>query len=337
MLNLKLGLAALGMEVSAWTTVALLHERSDAALAGYLLLHALACVLLSLTLLPLLRQRQGRPGWTLLLIMACSYAIPVAGFVGVVVAFVFLTLYRRPRRRDDFEMLESPEFDQHEKRRNSFRHIGMRSFLTNTRAPLHARMRAMSALQYVGGRTATPLLRTAMGDASEDLRLLAYGMLDTLEQRISRAVDLELKALRAAQAEEGPEHPGPLTLKAVHNLSDLYWEFIYQDLAQGDLREYASRESLRYGEQALALQPDSALLCLRRGLLLHELGQFEEASQAYDKAHALGLPATRVLPYQAELCFERRDFTRTRELMQQLDQWSALPRLRPIIDYWSAR
>ena len=71
MLNLKLGLAALGMEVSAWTTVALLHERSDAALAGYLLLHALACVLLSLTLLPLLRQRQGRPGWTLLLIMAC--------------------------------------------------------------------------------------------------------------------------------------------------------------------------------------------------------------------------------------------------------------------------
>ena len=147
MLNLKLGLAALGMEVSAWTTVALLHERSDAALAGYLLLHALACVLLSLTLLPLLRQRQGRPGWTLLLIMACSYAIPVAGFVGVVVAFVFLTLYRRPRRRDDFEMLESPEFDQHEKRRNSFRHIGMRSFLTNTRAPLHARMRAMSALQ----------------------------------------------------------------------------------------------------------------------------------------------------------------------------------------------
>ena len=212
MLNLKLGLAALGMEASAWTTVALLYERSDAALAGYLLLHALAFVLLSLTLLPLLRQRQGRPGWTLLLIMACSYAIPVAGFVGVVAAFVFLTLYRKPRRRDDFEMLESPEFDQHEKRRNSFRHIGMRSFLTNTRAPLHARMRAMSALQYVGGRTATPLLRTAMGDASEDLRLLAYGMLDNLEKRINRAIDHELNALQAGAAgfllkHTPPPHP----------------------------------------------------------------------------------------------------------------------------------
>ena len=248
MLNLKLGLAALGMEVSAWTTVALLHERSDAALAGYLLLHALACVLLSLTLLPLLRQRQGRPGWTLLLIMACSYAIPVAGFVGVVVAFVFLTLYRRPRRRDDFEMLESPEFDQHEKRRNSFRHIGMRSFLTNTRAPLHARMRAMSALQYVGGRTATPLLRTAMGDASEDLRLLAYGMLDNLEKRINHAIDQKLQTWHGAQA-AGDEVQ---SMDSARQLADLYWELVYQALVQGDLRDHACTQALHYCEYVLA-------------------------------------------------------------------------------------
>ena len=25
----------------------------------------------------------------------------------------------------------------------------------------------------------------------------------------------------------------------------------------------------------------------------------------------------------------------TRALMQRLDQWSALPRLRPVIDYWN--
>ena len=332
MLNLKLGLAALGMEVSAWTTVALLHERSDAALAGYLLLHALACVLLSLTLLPLLRQRQGRPGWTLLLIMACSYAIPVAGFVGVVVAFVFLTLYRRPRRRDDFEMLESPEFDQHEKRRNSFRHIGMRSFLTNTRAPLHARMRAMSALQYVGGRTATPLLRTAMGDASEDLRLLAYGMLDNLEKRINRAIDHELDTRQAAEKAADEARIS----QSSQRLSDLYWELIYQDLVQGDLHQHALRESLRYWEEVLRSEPDNASLVLRQGRLLHALARHDEAQSAYTRARALGLPATRILPYQAELCFAQRDFAQTRALMQELGQWSALPRLRPVIDYWTA-
>ena len=57
--------------------------------------------------------------------------------------------------------------------------------------------------------------------------------------------------------------------------------------------------------------------------------------QAYVQARALGLPATRVLPYQAQLCFGRRDFAQTRALMQSLDQWSALPRLRPVIDFWN--
>lgn len=338
MLNPKFGLSAVFMELAAWSGILLLHESSDTALISYLLAHALASALLSLFVLPLLPATQTRPRLPMLaLLMLWIYAVPIAGFLGMLAGALVLRFYRSPSTHSTFESLQLPEFDQHQRIKGSFRQTGLRSFLGNPEVPQKDRMRALVSLQHVSGRVASPLLRNVLNDPSEDLRLLAYGMLDTLEQRISRAVDLELKALRAAQAEEGPEHPGPLTLKAVHNLSDLYWEFIYQDLAQGDLREYASRESLRYGEQALALQPDSALLCLRRGLLLHELGQFEEASQAYDKAHALGLPATRVLPYQAELCFERRDFTRTRELMQQLDQWSALPRLRPIIDYWSAR
>ena len=57
MLNLKLGLSALGLELSAWSTLILLQERSDGALLSYLLLHAAASVALSLTLLPLLPKR----------------------------------------------------------------------------------------------------------------------------------------------------------------------------------------------------------------------------------------------------------------------------------------
>jgi hypothetical protein len=51
----------------------------------------------------------------------------------------------------------------------------------------------------------------------------------------------------------------------------------------------------------------------------------------------MGLPATRILPYQAELAFAQRDFAQTAQLVRGLDQWDALPRLRPVIDYWSAR
>ena len=307
---------------------------TDSALASYLLVHALACVMLSLFLFPLLSTRQARPRLAIvLLMMVCSYAVPLAGFLGVLAAALVLRLYRKPATHTEFESLQMPEFDQHQRRQGHFRHAGLRSFLGNIHAPIQSRLRAMVALQYVSGRTASPLLRTVLSDPSEDLRLLAYGMLDTLEKRVNNSIDAEMGTLRAAQAEGG--NAGLRTLESAQRLSDLYWELIYQDLVQGDLRKHAIQESLRYCDWVLAEQADNAQLCLRRGRLLHEQKRPDEAAQAYAQARELGLPATRVLPYQAELCFDRKDFAQAHALMQELGQWSALPRLRPVVDYWS--
>ncbi len=333
MLNLKLGLSALGLEISAWSTAWWLQERSDGALLSYLALHAGASVLLSLSLLPLVPKRIAQPRWAALLLMiACSYGIPIAGFIGVVLAFITLHLYREKLGPVAFDSVQLPEFDQHQKRHSNQHHVGLRSFLGNTQAPLDSRLRAMAALQYVPGRTASPLLRTVLSDPSEDLRLLAYGMLDTLEKRLHRALDHELDPRQAAEkvADEAR------ILQSSQRLSDLYWELIYQDLVQGDLHQHALRESLRYCEEVLRSEPDNASLVLRQGRLLHALARHDEAQSAYARARALGLPATRILPYQAELCFAQRDFAQTRALMQELGQWSALPRLRPVIDYWTS-
>ena len=336
MVNLKLGIAALLLELGAWSGPLLMGGQADSALASYLLVHALACVMLSLFLFPLLSARQARPRLAIvLLMMVCSYAVPVAGFLGVLAAALVLRLYRKPATHTEFESLQMPEFDQHQRRQGHFRHAGLRSFLGNIHAPIQSRLRAMVALQYVSGRTASPLLRTVLSDPSEDLRLLAYGMLDTLEKRVNSSIDAEMGTLRAAQAEGG--NAGLRTLESAQRLSDLYWELIYQDLVQGDLRKHAIQESLRYCEWVLAEQSDNAQLCLRRGRLLHEQKRPDEAAQAYAQARELGLPATRVLPYQAELCFDRKDFAQAHALMQELGQWSALPRLRPVVDYWSGR
>lgn len=336
MLNLKLGLSALALEISAWGGPLLLREQSDAALLVYLLGHGGASLLLAVMLLPLLKVARIQPRWAALALIAVfSFAIPIAGFLGVILAVVALRVYGSTATASEFHSLQLPEFDLHQRMQGSFRQAGLRSFLGNARAPASARMSAMVALQFVSGRVASPLLRTVLSDPSEDLRLLAYGMLDALEKRINRAIDVELKALRNAQEQEGENTPGPLTLEACQRLSDLYWELVYQQLVQGDLRDHAIKQSLHYCDQVLEHNPGQPQLTLRRGRLLHELGHLDEASAIYDKARALGLPATRVLPYQAELAFERRDFTQAQQLVHELGQWDALPRLRSVIDYWS--
>ena len=336
MASLKLGLYALMLEISAWTGVFLLDAGNDAKLSWYLIIHLFASLLLATFAAALLPAGPARQRIALLCLMAgCSYGVPVAGFIGVAIGVILLRLYRAPPEQEIFESLQLPVFDPHQRQQSGFRQSGLKSFLGNSAVPMNARIGAMVALQYVPGRVSSPLLREVLSDPSEDIRLLAYGMLDNQEKRINRAIDEELKAFSAARQDEGDEAPGAGMLEAAQRLSDLYWELVYQDLAQGDLRDYAIGESRRYCELVLTRQPDNAPLNLRLGRLLHEAGEVDAAETTYQRARALGLPATRVLPYQAELCFERRDFAGARRLMLELANWGSLPRLRPVINYWT--
>ena len=326
--DFRLGILALLGEFGAWGIVAQAGWPADAALLAYLVVHAFASFLaaaFAIAFLPSARPRLP----TLLLMAAGSYAVPVFGFVGLLFGVQILYAYGHRRRPAEFESLQLPEFDPHQQPNGTFRQSGLRSFLANTRAPMAARLGALVSLQYVPGRVASPLLRDVLTDPTEDIRLLAYGMLDNREKRINQGIDEELKKFNAADAES------PTAQAAARRLSDLYWELVYQRLALGDLRQYAIDESLRYCEQVLAQHPASAAMILRRGRLRHEQGDYVAAEADYRQAQALGLPATRVLPYLAEARFEQRDFAGASRLVQELSAWNSLPRLRPIVDYWT--
>ena len=64
------------------------------------------------------------------------------------------------------------------------------------------------------------------------------------------------------------------------------------------------------------------------------MGRLEEADAAYRRARELGLPASRVVPYLAELAFARRDFTQVRALLQTMQDWEGLSRLQPVLKFW---
>ena len=195
----------------------LLDGYSDAALLSYLLAHAAACVLLAVFTLPLLSAEQSRPRMPMLALMAvCSYAVPLAGFIGVFLGTLVLRLYRAARPIEDFQSVHLPEFDLHQRIQSGFRQTGLRAVLGNSEVPARSRMRAMVALQHMPGRISSPLLRNVLNDSSEDLRLLAYGMLDALERNISRSIDKELDILREAEEKRG-RPLGPTGLQAAEN------------------------------------------------------------------------------------------------------------------------
>ncbi len=331
MFQQKLGLYALTLETSAWAGMTM-GVRDDRVLLFYLLAHGGACILLALIALPFLPAhlpKQRLPVLALMFIVC--YAVPVLGFVAVI-SGVFLLHTRRPIvRSDTFKAVDMPEVDPHLRSGTGFRQAGMRSFLSNAKAPLATRMRALVALQNVSGRIASPLLRDVLTDPSDDIRLLAYGMLDNKEKLLNQSIHNETTHFNSASA------GSPEQIEAAKRLADLYWELVYQELAQGDLRQHALEQSLHYTEISLNQTPNDAGLHLRQGRLLQSLGHAQAALRAYNQALALDLPKSRIVPYLAEVAYDIGDFDTVRALMNEMGDWQSLPRLRPVIRYWSAQ
>ncbi len=328
MSQLKLAFLALLFELSAGMQLLVSGSHSDLRFVSFLLTHMLAsAVLASLVLLSLGGRIGGARRWSWLFIFALSSFIPVLGMVGVLLALVCLPLLPALDARSRFRSLMLPALDPHEyQQTGAFRQAGLGHFLRNERAPVDQRLRALVGLQNAPARFSSPLLRDLLSASSEDLRLLAYGMLETREKRLNTEIHTWRLAWQNATSEAARR-------AAARRLSALYWETIYQELAQGDLRRHAAEESLRFLEASL--EEADASLHLRHGRLLHELGRNEAAEAAYRRAIELGLPAPRVNPYLAELAFLRRDFTEVRRLLMSLRDYPDQRRLEPVLRFWS--
>jgi len=325
----KLALTALTLEASAWGSL-LLGSSSDHTLLLFLLAHAGASALIALAAQALLPARLATPRLPVFLFLfGTGFVVPVLGFAAVAGGVFFLRTLAPRSRQDSFGAIELPEIDVHQGTGKGFRQAGMRAFLANTRAPVASRLRALVALQNVSGRVASPLLRNVLADPSDDIRLLAYGMLDKKEKLLNEAIHQQAGRLRRA-TEGSAEH-----LDAARKLAELYWELVYQELTQGDLRAHALQQSLTYTTLALARAPDDAALHLRHGRLLQSLGQPHAARAAYHRALELGMPKIRIVPYLAEAAYDLSDYAGVSALMQELADWQSLPRLRPVIAYWN--
>ena len=286
-------------------------------LGGYLLLRGLASGALALLLHSLV------PG---ALLFSVSFAVPLVGVVGILAAARMMRAGAARRPRHDFEMHALPLYEGTGETPGARSRAGIRVRLSNPAAPTEARLRALLAMQAMPARMANPVIREMLADASDDLRLIAYGILDTREKtinaRIHEAVGQLAQADRAGQA-------------ALHKqLAELYGELVYQGLVQGDLRLHATAQARAHVERALDIDAGDAALHALAGQIALSSGDHQAAQVALEQARLLGLPQSRVLPYLAEVAFAARRFGEVRACAALLAGRPNLHSVEQVVDYW---
>ena len=324
----KLIFLALSFELSS-IGLLFVDSHSIVLIGSYLLLHATGCIFLALALALVLpkQYRQPRP-WVLLYLFSANFFMPLVGLLcvtsGVLLGF---WLPRRTRSRD-FDTTRSPRFTTHRNHEGTgFRGGQVRAQLGNPSAPLDQRMKALAAVQDTPARATGSLLRSLLADPTDDIRLLAYGILDGKEKNITQRI-IETRHLLQATSQ-------PTEQFSLYKLiAELYWELIYQDLVQGDMRFFSAEQVRKYANDALQIeQSDAGLWFLLTRLELF-CGQVDAAEHALYQAQQCSFARERLLPYFAELRFLQRRFAEVRAMFDELADRPGLPALAQSRRYW---
>ena len=295
----------------------------------YLAAHGAASALLAAVAWGLFPANYRRPVVAAYSLLFCfAFFIPLLGAGGLLAAVLVGVLMPREWRYQDFGEIERPTFAPHANDGEARLRIGaMRSLLLDPEARIEVRIRSLVAIQSMPMRVAAPLLRKLLADPSEDLRLLAYGMIDSAEKRITALIDEE-------QAKLSPAASAPLRLSNLRRLVELHWELVYGGLVLGDVRDHVITTALRHLQSALRIAPVDAGLWLLRGRLLQAQGRTSEAGEALNLAVSCGVDESRALPYLAELAYLERRFPLVRDYLGLLASRQLTPITAPLVSFW---
>jgi polysaccharide biosynthesis protein PelE len=314
------GVAALLAKLSSWQALALFvpaHAGASAALA-----------LAAWLLLP--RSYRSPKRWTIAFMFSFSFFVPVLGAVGLATGVVGMLYFKKRVRADAYDDVDLPRFDPRlAYKPPHFVGSGIRSLLTNPKIRGDMKLRALMAVEAMPPALSTPVIRQALADPVDDVRLLAYGMLDGREKRIRALIRLEDEKLKADPSEE-------TRFASLKRLTALYWELIYQALVQGDLLRDAATRGMDCCKQAMLLKPDDAWLWFAQARLHMRGGDLDGAEAAFRAADRLGYGKHRVAPMLAEIAFQRRQFDRIGPLLNAAQTLRQVPLTKAVLEFWTA-
>jgi hypothetical protein len=329
--RIELALLAIASEVAA--VLLPIWQGIDSITLGYsLALHLLALAAVLPAALVLAGKNTGKfsPGMLLLL----SGLVLVLPLVGVLAIFCILlgqhALARQDRARR-FRSLPLPSYQAtRERDQYSQRVDALHDQLLSDSTPVPARLRALLAIQHMQPRYAAAALRRMLGDETDDVRLLAYGVLDASEKSIAGRIEQASACFRKTSPESPQAHAA-----VARELAELHWELVYQDLVQGNVREFCMKQVVHFATLALRQNMKDAGLWLMMGRVRMLAGDRVGAAQDFTSATAQGIPHARVALYLAELAFLNRDYAAVRRLMQHGKGHYPLQLSQQLCSYWT--
>lgn len=188
------------------------------------------------------------------------------------------------------------------------------------------RLQAIYASLKIKDQDAVPLLRMALSDPVDDIRLLAYALLDRKEHNLSARIKKSKQKLEKIENSRNKQ--------LYRQIANDYWELSNLGLTQGETRNYVLNMACKYIEVGLKHYPQDLGLCFQYAQILLKLGNYEHAHEQFKKAETLGMEHKQLLIYYAEIAFHKHHYHKVKQLMAEIEFPAAYPQLSSVVQFW---
>jgi hypothetical protein len=329
------GLSAMAMAVAVTSEAFAVFAAASAQTITAAALHivsavsaALATIAISRTRGLVLEPRSCAVAATLVL------GMPVLGLVGLF--FVMLLVWKKLRPEQTGGVIEIAMRDFATERvdigkSTVFEPLGQ--VLTNAVA-VTRRMKAVMQLRRMSTREALPLLRLALGDKDEDVRLLSFAILERREKGLRRRIDAALARLDNSASTAGSRLCTEERALLERGLAQDYWELIYSGFVNGAIADTVLDRAAVHAYSAFTLRADSGTALLLGRIELRRARPFQ-ACKALLRAEKLGIAAATTAPLFAEAAFLMRRFRHIPALLARAGNAQLRkPGLDAVAAYW---
>ncbi len=290
---------------------------------GYLSSHGLAAASFTILCWLVLPPRFKRPVTpALLFIFTLAFCIPVLGMLGLASIFLIALYFPKQEQKQLWQRTHSLELPIHPEQleSNQYGFAALKDILLFNPSD-EKRLMATNSCRFLPPQVAMPLLKLALTDRSDDIRLLAYAAIEKIEFTLNSKIAALQKKIQQTHSAE-----------LLHRIAENYWELCYLGIAEGPIRSFYLEQAQHYLLQALTLAPNPGVE-LKLGRILLDQQQYAAAEEHLLRAQQNGLLAKQVTPYLAEIMFAQQRYKDVSALLQAVPSGQN-NMLNELKEYW---
>jgi tetratricopeptide (TPR) repeat protein len=301
------------------------------SLEFFYLIHALISLIISIVASHfLLHKFQTKRFDYILFFWVLNIALPIIGYFMTVWIVYYLLNVVYEKQLHNVHFINMIEFENEFPKINRiFGESAMDKLLSsdNHVNSSSLKMKALVSLADNASKGDLSLIKNRLSDKNDEVRLYSFAVIDKLQRGINGQIHDKMKLFEEAEDNRS-------RTKKAEELAYLYWDLVYFELTDSDLKKFIIEEVKKYALIALESNPNNEKINVLLGKTYLAQKEVDKAQQYFTKAINHGINMDFIVPYLAEIFFIKKDYAKVKKLLGSTKSLHANAVLHPLVVQW---